>query len=197
MTPIIKLISDTYGMTTTEENTLTGFDDKILQQSLIRFAEKRKQQNISDPVKYIIAIARDLISKGSQIPKTGRQMDYSQKKVVNGSFNPNHSPTVEAPKMTDNERIGSLMKEISSFKEKIANPQKYFLPNVDVESALEVGRAFLAAREQELEDLLRPPVRIIDKPEKDMTPEEWLIWNRERKIQRLKEQKNENESLLR
>ena len=92
----------------------------------------------------------------------------------------------EAPKMTDNERIGFLVKEIASFKEKIANPQNYLLSKVNVEETLEVGRALLAAREQELADLLSPPVKIMDKSESEMSPSEWLIWNRERKIRRLK-----------
>ncbi len=97
-----------------------------------------------------------------------------------------HSPMKEAPKMTDNERIGVLVKEIASYKEKIANPQNYLLSKVNVEETLEVGRALLAAREQELADLLSPPVKIMDKSESEMSPSEWLIWNRERKIRRLK-----------
>jgi hypothetical protein len=101
-----------------------------------------------------------------------------------------HSPAVQAPKMSDNERIGFLVKEIAAFKEKIANPEKYFLGKVRIEESLEVGRSFLAEREQELADLLNPPAKLgVNKSDKDMTPEEWLIWNRECKIQRLKEQK--------
>jgi hypothetical protein len=99
-----------------------------------------------------------------------------------------HSPAKHEPKMTDNERIGFLVKEIAGFKEKIANPEKYFLPKVNIEEALEVGKALLASYEKELADLLNPPVKIIDKSEEQMTPEEWLIWNRQHKIQRLKEQ---------
>ena len=79
--------------------------------------------------------------------------------------------------MTDNERIGVLVKEIASYKEKIANPQNYLLSKVNVEETLEVGRALLAAREQELADLLSPPVKIMDKSESEMSPSEWLIWN--------------------
>ena len=74
-----------------------------------------------------------------------------------------HSPAKEEPKMTENERIGFLTKEIAGFKEKISNPQKYFLPNVNLVEALEAGTALLAAREQELADLLNPPAKIIDK----------------------------------
>ena len=183
--PIVQVVKDTFGLDDIQTDYYAKYDDIILQKAIQKYMDVRKTRHIDYPSSYFKSVVASIRNSPSGLfPKTGETNKHLSK-----PRNPNgHSPASDAPKMTDNERIGFLVKEIASFKEKIANPEKYFLPKVNLVEALEVGRALLAAREQELADLINPPAKLgVDKDEIDMSPEEWLIWNRERKIQRIKE----------
>lgn len=182
MSAVMQLIMDAYHISDQQSEMLSNYSDAALEYAVKELSKKKG--GVNAPVNWIASVARSFEAKSNRA-KTGRGKGFNNPfaaKIVEGKFNANHSPSINEQKMTNDERIEFLSKEISSFKEKIANPQNYFLPNVDIDAALAVGNSLLAKLEQELYELINPKSIIIDPNETAMTPEQWLLWNKKRKM---------------
>lgn len=147
--PVINLIADAYGLSRQQEDMLSNYSDAALEYAVRQLAVAKDKQIINSPVGWIAKVAAAFREKG-QHSLNGKVVGHSAK-----PRNPNGHSLASHANFNRDERIAFLVSEIASFTEKIANPQKYFHPNVDMEIALTVGRALLKANEDELAMLQR------------------------------------------
>ena len=132
------------------------YSNTVLAKALQSFEAQRKTKKITNPQRWLAWVAADEerkeMEKASR-PKTGRGMDSYQKKVVNGTFNANHSPAQEAPKTSKDERITFVLREIANYEKQLAE-RRLWLKNVPGgEHLIIMAENAIANYKKELADL--------------------------------------------
>lgn len=157
---VVQLLAGTFNLNAEQQEQYSRYSNAVLLKTLQSFAEQRKIRKINSPHAWLAWVTADEARKeqeqGQRSPKMGKGMDSYQRKVVNATFNANHSAAPNAPNMSLEERIAFLNSEIANYERIIANPKDFFKANVDIGMALEVGMSRLKACQSELLSLQRP-----------------------------------------
>lgn len=181
---VMQLIASSYGLLDKEIDMLSEFSDEALQYAV---TEKQRQKvSPTSVARWLASVASAFEKRKSSIPKTGRMGGFKQV----SQFIPNQYPSYIPDKrlnMTNAERISYLTGEISNLKDIVAHPERYFIKKVNMPEVVHNFENILRNYEQHLADLINPNVKMVEKSQDEMTPEEWLLWNKDRKMKRLKE----------
>lgn len=214
--PVMKVATDVLGLSKWGQIRLSVFTDQALAEALMEYKGTDKG-SIKDIFGWFFSRVRTISEKKSlpidwkkgesfkerygmpedaklilkehiYSPQTGRTDGFKKVGSIVSVRPPEYVPDRRL-NLTKAERISMLSSEISNVEEIIANPQNHFIKKVNLTDTLPNYENLLRHLKEELQELVSPKVEEVHEiDENDMTPEQWLIWNRNRKIQRLKEQ---------
>jgi hypothetical protein len=160
---VITFLAETYGLSVDQEQRLNNCSTESLEYAVKELNRQQQTTTINNPVNWISKVAAAYKPGSTSFPKMGRMGDYA-KKIVNVSTNNNHSPSKHRPNISVDERIDLLEKEITKYKDMIANPENYFKKPVDISSAVEGTRSRLMATEDELSQIKMPGAKVHAQP---------------------------------
>lgn len=151
---IVSIISQAYDLSPEQENRLLEFSFEALEYARKELYRQQKQNSLSSShaaTSWFAAVASGFERKNASHPKTGRGKGFNNpfvQKIVQGSFNPNHSPSA-APKMSIEERKAFLLSEIPKIEDLIAQAES----GRTMYGGADYGRKMLANIQQELKDM--------------------------------------------
>lgn len=157
---IINLIATTYYLSIEQQQLLSRYNDEALRYAVKELYRQGKQKSLlgaQSATSWFSAVAASFEKKAA-LSKTGRSMDQYQKKIVNATFNANHSPASIAPKMDNDERISFLQSESIKIKDLIAQAEN----GRTMYGGSEYGRRMLQNVQEELDKLLGKKQNYLD-----------------------------------